>query len=61
MSEDDYTSKHDNFLKYILALRKLVSRIQQNRENLKADFENLTQLIDKIKFLVENEREEQNH
>jgi DNA mismatch repair ATPase MutS len=49
MSETDYTSKRDNFLKQILDLRKLVSRILRNRESLKTDFENLCQLLDKIK------------
>jgi hypothetical protein len=60
MSEWNYTTKRDNFLGYVLELRKLVSRIHEHRENLKDDFENLHQVIEKIKFLVGNVHKEQN-
>ena len=48
MPKCDYTPKRDNFLEYVLELRKLVSRIQVHRELLKDDFKNLHQLTNSL-------------
>ena len=60
MPKCDYTPKRDNFLEYVLELRKLVSRIHEHRELLNEDFENLHQLMENIKVLVVNAHKDQN-
>lgn len=60
MSKCHYTSKEDNLLESIMEVRVLVSRIQANREILKADCKRLNQVMENIKFLVENIHKEQN-
>lgn len=42
-----------------MEIRVLVSRIQANREILKADCKRLNQVMENIKFLVENIHKEQ--
>jgi hypothetical protein len=42
-----------------MEVRVLVSRIQANREILKADCKRLNQVMENIKFLVENIHKEQ--
>ncbi len=59
MPKCDYTPKRDNFLEYVLELRKLVSRIHERRERLEEDFENLHQLMENIKVVV-NAHKDQN-
>ena len=48
MSKRDYTSNRDNFLKHILELRTLISRILHSRECLRVDFENLQSVINDL-------------
>ena len=46
-------------LESIMEVRVLVSLIQANREILKADCKRLNQVMENIKFLVENIHKEQ--